>query len=53
MEVDPANIAYCPYSIYVADRAGKVTIGFRNFPEGEMQVIQKLLDDIARAASEF
>ncbi len=53
MEIDPANIAYCPYSIYVAGREGKVTIGFRNFPDGEMQVIQKLLDDIANSASEF
>jgi len=53
MEIDPANITYCPYSIYVADREGKVTIGFRNFPDGEMQVIQKLLDDIASSASEL
>ncbi len=52
LEIDPANIAYCPYSIYVADREGKVTVGFRNFPQGEMQDIQKLLDGIVRAAVE-
>ncbi|MEE9428902.1 MAG: DUF302 domain-containing protein [Paracoccaceae bacterium] len=52
MEINPANITFCPYSIYVADREGAVTIGYRNFPEGEMQEIQALLDGIARAAAE-
>lgn len=50
MEVDPANIAYCPYGIFVTDQGGDVEIGYRNFPEGEMQEIQGLLDTIARAA---
>ncbi|MEE9388751.1 MAG: DUF302 domain-containing protein [Paracoccaceae bacterium] len=52
MESDPANIVYCPYGIYVADRAGQVTIGYRNFPPGEMQEVQALLDGIARAAAD-
>lgn len=52
MEINPANIAYCPYSIFVTDREGAVEIGFRNFPSGEMQEIQALLDGIARAAAE-
>jgi len=53
MEADPMNIAYCPYDIFIAERAdtkGEVIIGYRGFPEGEMQKIQKLLDGIARAA---
>lgn len=50
MEADPLNIAHCPYSIYVADRAGEVTIGYGHFPEGIMQEVQALLDDIALEA---
>ncbi len=52
MEANPANIAFCPYGIFVTDRAGTVEIGFRNFPAGEMQLIQELLDGIARAATD-
>jgi hypothetical protein len=53
MEADPMNIAYCPYDIFVAERAdtpGEVIVGYRSFPEGEMQKIQELLDGITRAA---
>ncbi|RKT32532.1 hypothetical protein BXY70_1872 [Roseovarius halotolerans] len=53
MEADPMNIAHCPYSIFIAERAdtpGEVTIGFSAFPEGEMQKVQALLDGIVRAA---
>ncbi|MCO4843256.1 MAG: DUF302 domain-containing protein [Yoonia sp.] len=50
MEADPLNVAQCPYGIYVADRAGEVTIGYRHYPDGVMQEVQALLDDIAREA---
>ena len=50
MEADPMNIAHCPYGIFVAEREDHVMIGFRNYPEGEMQKVQALLDDIAREA---
>ena len=53
MEADVMNIAYCPYHIFVAERAdapGEVIVGYRTFPEGEMQKVQALLDEIARAA---
>ena len=53
MEADPMNIAHCPYSIFIAERAdtpGEVMIGFSAFPEGEMQKVQALLDGIVRAA---
>lgn len=55
MEADPMNIAFCPYDIFVAENAdtpGEVTIGYRTFPEGPMQKVQVLLDDIVRAAIE-
>jgi uncharacterized protein (DUF302 family) len=51
MEADPMNIVFCPYGIFVADRAGEVTIGYRAFPDGPMQEVQALLDDIAREAA--
>ncbi len=53
MEADPLNIAFCPYDIFIAEMAdgeGEVIIGYRSFPEGEMQKIQDLLDGIVRAA---
>jgi uncharacterized protein (DUF302 family) len=50
MEADPMNIAHCPYGIFVADRAGEVTIGYRNYPEGPMQEVQALLDEIVQEA---
>ena len=51
MEADPANIAYCPYGVFVTDKDGKVQVGYRNQPEGVMQDVQALLDDIAREAA--
>ena len=51
MEADPANIAYCPYGVFVTDKDGKVQVGYRNQPEGVMQEVQALLDDIAREAA--
>ncbi len=50
MEADPLNIAHCPYAIFVFEKDGEVTVGFRNQPEGVMQAVQELLDDIAREA---
>lgn len=53
MEADPMNIAYCPYDIFIVDPTGDeadVIIGYRTFPEGEMQKVQALLDGLARAA---
>jgi len=51
MEADPMNIAYCPYGIFVADQGGKVVVGYRTYPEGPMQEVQSLLDEIAREAT--
>ena len=51
MEADPMNIAHCPYTMFVIDREGLVQIGYRNMPDGPMQEVQSLLDDIAREAA--
>ncbi|WP_347312301.1 DUF302 domain-containing protein [Defluviimonas sp. SAOS-178_SWC] len=51
MEADPMNIAHCPYGVFVTDREGAVSIGYRNLPEGTMQEVQVLLDEIAREAA--
>nr|WP_259956192.1 DUF302 domain-containing protein [Sulfitobacter mediterraneus] len=50
MEADPMNIAHCPYGIFVTDKDGKVSVGYRNYPDGPMQEVQSLLDDIVREA---
>ena len=53
MEADPMNIMFCPYDIFVAvlhEKPEETVIGFRGFPEGEMQKVQALLDGIARSA---
>lgn len=50
MEADPMNIAHCPYGIFVADQGGEVMIGYRTYPDGEMQEVQALLDDIVKEA---
>ncbi len=51
MEDDPMNIGYCPYGVFVAERDGAVMVGYRNYPDGAMQKIQALLDEIAREAA--
>ncbi len=53
MEADPMNVAYCPYGIFVAGRAGEVVIGYREYPEGIMQEVEALLHSIAEEAAAF
>ncbi len=55
MEANPMNIAFCPYGIFVAELAddpGKVVVGYRTYPEGEMQEVQAFLDSIVKQALE-
>lgn len=54
MEANPMNIAYCPYDIFVAQLpdSATVTIGFRPYPPGDMQLIQNLLDSLVQEAIE-
>jgi uncharacterized protein (DUF302 family) len=50
MEVDPMNIAYCPYGIFVTERDGEVLVGHRTYPDGEMQKVETMLIEIIRDA---
>ncbi|WP_227270888.1 DUF302 domain-containing protein [Roseobacter weihaiensis] len=52
MEIDPMNIAYCPYGVFVAERDGEVMIGYREYPEGEMKKVENLLAEIVQEAME-
>ncbi len=54
MEADPTNIAHCPYGVFVytlAENPEAVYVGYRKMPEGPMQYVGALLDEIAREAS--
>lgn len=53
MAADRLNIAFCPYGIFVYQQAGAEgsVIGYRTMPEGEMQKVEALLDQIARQAA--
>lgn len=53
MEADPANIQFCPYGIFVyetKDKPGEVVVGHRNYPEGDMQVVEDMLTGIVKDA---
>jgi len=52
MEADLMNIAHCPYGIFVTDHEEEVLIGYRTYPEGPMQEVQTLLDEIVQDAME-
>lgn len=50
MEADPLNIAYCPYGIFLFQRAGQegVEIGYRHMPGPGMAEAEDLLRDIVQ-----
>lgn len=50
MEVDPMNIAHCPYGVFVTEKDGAVMVGYRDLPDGSMQPVEDLLDAIAQEA---
>jgi uncharacterized protein (DUF302 family) len=50
MEADPMNIVHCPYGVFVAEREGEVIVGHRAYPEGPMQEVETLLDEIVQEA---
>ena len=61
MEADPANIAFCPYGVFVyetPDNPGKVVVGFRNLETSGSDASKKavadvnaLLDEIVKEAA--
>jgi uncharacterized protein (DUF302 family) len=52
MEANPDNVAFCPYSVFVTDKDGQVEIGYQDYPEGPMDIVEELLGDIVAAATE-
>jgi uncharacterized protein (DUF302 family) len=52
MEANPDNVAFCPYSVYVTDKNGLVEIGYQDYPDGPMDMVEALLGDIVEAAME-
>jgi len=56
MEINPANLEYCPYTIHLyalPDTPDKTTVGFRNYPPNEMQIVEDLLTGIVKDALEI
>lgn len=61
MEADPANIAFCPFIVFIyetADKPGTTTVGYRQLPAVGSEASRKalaeidaMLDAIARAAT--
>ena len=55
MEADPANLAYCPFVIFVyelADAEGTVHVGYRRPPQnGALAEVDQFLDEIVRDAA--
>lgn len=62
MEADPANVGFCPYVVFIyerADKPGETVVGYRRPPQTGNEAsraafaeIDKLLDDIVRAAAQ-
>jgi uncharacterized protein (DUF302 family) len=50
MEADPMNIQHCPYGIFVAQQGDEVLIGHRDYPDGAMQAVEDLLEEIVMEA---
>lgn len=53
MEIEPENIAFCPYGIVVMAQGGEVSIGRQDYPEGAMDAVERLIDGIIDEAAAF
>ena len=55
MEINPENLGFCPYQIFVYQTADSdhAVIGYRSFPEGEMKEVESLIDQIIEDAIAF
>ena len=51
MGADPLNVAQCPCGVFVIDREGQLSVGYRPLPDGPKQEVRSLLDEIAREAA--
>ena len=52
MEADPANVAFCPYSVFAAEIDGRTVVGYRIYPGDSMAPVNELLARIVAAATE-
>ena len=50
MEADPMNIGYCPNGIFVAETGDGVMIGYREYADGPMDMVEDLLAGIVKDA---
>jgi hypothetical protein len=53
MEADILNISFCPYDIFIyatPEAPDQAVIGYRTYPDGPMQKVQTMLDDIVKEA---
>ncbi len=52
MEKDPMNITHCPYGIFVMETEDGVIVGHKDYPDGSMQVVEDLMQQIVAEAIE-
>ncbi len=50
MEADPMNITHCPYGIFVMENADGVIVGHKDYPDGSMQAVENLMQQIVAEA---
>ena len=50
MEADPMNITHCPYGIFVLENADGVIVGHKDYPDGAMQAVEDLMQQIVAEA---
>lgn len=50
MEQDPMNITHCPYGIFVLENEDGVMIGHKDYPDGSMQAVENLMQQIVAEA---
>jgi uncharacterized protein (DUF302 family) len=49
MEADPANVAFCPYTVFVYETAaapGEIVVGYRPFPQPANETSRAALNEI-------
>ncbi len=47
MEKDPMNITHCPYGIFVMETDDGVVVGHKDYPDGSMQAVENLMQQIS------
>lgn len=50
MELDPMNITHCPYGIFVLETDDGVIVGHKDYPDGAMQEVENLMQQIVAEA---